>query len=233
MGEIYRLYTEVDYDATTKVTGSGQSQSWDAASLLGGGGSGDIKFTLANANGVYTKKAFTGITSNYCFYRYYQSHDDLSLPSNAKYSYTMSLLATGGFNSRLFVQNISGTVKMFHRMANDSGSNSDASVTLAGANNVLIEVRCFKASDNSTPDGYQELWVNGALVSTISSVLLYDRFNFYEVHIGPTQSNGATGDLYIGKLLITDDANPIGPIVLNTGRPYDLDQLTDLTTIRM
>ena len=87
MAEIYRLYTEADYDAITKVTGAGQAQAWDAASQLGGGGSGDIAITLnGSTNPVYAQCPLTGYASlTASSHRFYYNVDDLTIPSTNRF----------------------------------------------------------------------------------------------------------------------------------------------------
>ena len=73
VAEVYRLYTEADYDATTKTTASGASQAWDNTSSLGGL-AGDMSYTIAPTKRAYVSTTYPTINAgnaSVVSYRYY------------------------------------------------------------------------------------------------------------------------------------------------------------------
>ena len=100
-----------------------------------------------------------------------------------------------------------------------------------------FEVHVKKATTNVSSDAIFTYYVDtlAAPVVTHTGIDNYDNFaNIVIVKFGGVSDTGpidagTSGNIYIGKILIRNDANPIGPFAASS----DLDQLTDLTSIRM
>lgn len=223
MAEIYRLYTEADYDAATKITGTGQSQAWDNAYGIAGT-VGSIKFTSASPpSGVYAEVDYDEITSTAFSYRFHVDSSNITLPASGNFIYLCRAqhgnVSVPG-RSQLYLYNASGTLRLYQGLFNDSSSASYANYDISDALE-YIEVKVFKSSSAMVNDAYQQVWVNGVLRTTVSNVVLYNGFNYDSLRLGIwSQSGSNTGDLYLGRVLITDDATPIGPYVPGSPLTY-------------
>ena len=221
MSEAYRLYTEADYSATTKTTNAGASQAWDNASALGGI-AGDISFTIAPTKRAYVSKTYPTINAgnaSVVSYRYYFDVSGISIPSNLDYTY-LNRLNTSGFpgDSRLTFINISSVLNLGLYAYDDSGTLKSSFWPIVGTP-TWAEIKIYRSSNNATADGYQELYVDGVLRLTSDLHIIYDAFSYSTFYLGPWFENNATGTAKIGKFLITDDANPIGPLRSYRHRP--------------
>lgn len=214
MAEVYRLYTEADYDATTKTTASGASQAWDNASSLGGL-AGDISYTIAPTKRAYVSKTYPTIhagNASVVSYRYYFNVSGISIPSTLNYVY-LNRLNTSGFpgDSRLVLLNISSVLNLSLYAYSDSGALNQSFWPIVGTP-TWAEIKIHRSTDNATADGYQELYVDGVLRLTSSPQIIYDAFNYSTFYLGPWFENNATGTVKLGKFMITNDADPIGQI---------------------
>ena len=219
MAEIYRLYTEADYEATTKVTGVTQSQEWDETAHLAGI-SGDIKFTTAGSGSVYCWAPHNVPSNNYYQYSGYVNRASYEITQDNALALLHYGTSSGGtFRTGIYMRRSSGVNVLSHRIQQDSGNVQAVDLTLPSETfqyNVIVK----KSTNSSTADAYQEVYINGVLASIISNITVFNVFDFARVQIGPySVSSSNTGSIYIGKIRVTDTANPIGPIVSYRHRP--------------
>lgn len=218
MGEIYRLYTEAGYDATSKTTGSGQAQAWDATSRLGGGGSGDVKVTIVNQNPVFADSSVLDLSSApsvRC--RIYIDSSDMAFSSNALFTVAALRINSGSRVVGFCYSFSSGQHAILFQKTNDGGvSVANNSVNITQGEH-YIEILLTKASTSMSSDGSVTYFIDNVQVAQRTGMDLYDDFALInQFRIGAhndisSLDAGTSGDLFVGKIIIRDDANLIGP----------------------
>lgn len=219
MSEIYRLYTQSHYDATTKFTGTGQSQSWDTSVDMGGV-DGDMKFTLGGStqNANVTQAIVVGSGPSYIRLRYYINTASFGVTATTIAG--VIALRSGSTNYQSLMVYSPDGVDHWIGMSTTNNSGTFVSnkwVTGLSLGTHWVEYQIKKGSSNVATDAETTLWVDtlDAPKHTQGSFTFYDRFAAIDtVAAGTVYSAtvGLSGSLYLGKLLITNDSNPIGPI---------------------
>ena len=222
--ELYRLYTESDYNETTKTTQSGQAQAWDGLSKLGGL-FGDMNISLAGGttNTVFVTHSglYIGDSTSLAIRLYFDSADIeqsdgdvLGLLSLYDSAITLGFgLSQLGSQSRI----------MFAVAPDTGGLNLDYVNIDAGQH--YVDIVAFKSDTDSSNNGSVDYYVDGNLEAQRTSLDFYSTFSgLANIEVGPglTLSGpdvGTSGDVWIGKILITNDANPIGPFLSYRHRP--------------
>lgn len=226
VAEVYRLYTEANYNATTKSTGAGQAQVWDNTSALGGL-NGDVKVTIGSTTVVSASGTFSETGTNSCSIRQYFDFSSLTLPTN-KFMEFFNLFVTPGVLSRVFIRNISGSVYLWIHQHKDGGAFSVGNTYAIGslAPN-YFESTYVRASTDMSADGtVTHRTGNEGLLGTQSGIDNYDYLpQISKAVVGGGLQSGSidasiSGDFWLGKLLVTNDANPIGPIILGNPQLY-------------
>ena len=226
MSEIYRLYTEAHYNAATKFTGTGQAQVWDT-SLAMGSVAGDMKFTLGGStqNVNVTHAIVVGAGPSYIRLRYYINTASFGIAATTIAGVIGLRNGTTNYQS-LMVYSPDG-VDHWIGMAtnNDAGTFvSNKWVTGLALGTHWVEYQIKKGSSSVATDAEATLWVDtlDAPKQTQGGFTFYNRFEgINSVAAGTVYSatTGLSGSLYLGKLLITNDANPIGPFLSYRHRP--------------
>ena len=224
MSRIYQLYTQSDYDATTKVTGSGQSQAWDTSTSLGDAGVGSVKFTSAGTPPIYAGKTFTESGTNYLTYRVYYDFSNFTI-TDAFNSEFLDLYSSVDYLSRISMLRSGSSYLLRCGQYNDGRAASTfTNYAISNKGPDYLEVRMVRPATDSSSDG-TVTYVSGndGTLGTQTGLDNYDEFPLInQFNLGLGLLNGNTqgvGDAYIGKLLVTNDANPIGPFLSYRHRP--------------
>lgn len=227
MGEVYRLYTESDYDATMKNTGSGQTQGWDATSRLGGGGEGDVKIVITGTPIVYFFYTITAIGSNALRFRFYYDFSAFTFQSGTVTEVFVVYSSAVNYLTRAYVKRVGSQYYFRVGQYNDGrtlSSFTDFAISSTGPD----YLECYYVRPTSDMSGNGTVsYTTGVdgLIGTHTGIDNYDEFPLIqEVRFGAGLLSGSipvgnTGNLFFGKILIRNDANPIGPFLSYRHRP--------------
>lgn len=219
MGEVYRLYTEADYDATSKTTSSGQAQEWDITSQLGGGGGGDVKIVITNTSTVYFYKTITAIGSNALRFRFHYDFSAFTFQDGTNtevfdvYSSAVNYLTRGSIKRV-------GSQYYFKIGQYSDGRTSSSSIDFAISSTGPDYLECYyvRPTSDMSSDGTASYTTGvDGLIGSHTGIDNYDEFPLIDqVRFGAgllsgSIPEGSTGNLFFGKILIRNDANPIGP----------------------
>jgi len=96
----------------------------------------------------------------------------------------------------------------------DSNTAHDTSLYVITDEPHYIETKLVRASNESSGDGYWQLWIDGDLKQTVSDIDNYDRFtNFENLIFGATGIDaGTSGTIYLDELIVNDNGSEIGPV---------------------
>lgn len=221
MGEVYRLDTEAAYDATFKVTGSGHSQAWDSSSRLGGTGTGDVKFSVASTAQSYFSGSFTTTLKSALTFRVYYSLADATILDGTATEIGW-LYSTTSFLTRISIKRTGSSYFLRVGQYNDgrvSAVFTDYEISSKGPD--WLECSYVRPISNVSADGTVSYRTgNDGILGTQTGIDNYDEFaainriRFGAGHVMGLVPAGNTGDLYFGKIIVRDDADPIGPILL-------------------
>lgn len=157
----------------------------------------------------------------------------------------MRNLGSSGSASLFFAYRASGALRYGLYIYNNSGvTSTDAEVFGLPE---WFELRLVRASSVGASDGEGQVYAGGGDYAPLGELLLeatgvpnYTRFGQVFRHIAGmhnalAQSISIGGSIKFDEWTLRNDDTPIlfGVGLATSGRPYDLDQLTDLTTIRM
>lgn len=220
MAEVYRLYTESHYDATTKTIGAGQSAAFDAISALGGA-RGDVRVTLDTTSGVKLEKVFAQIGANVLRVRVYYDFSSLSFPENVNIEF-FSLFSSTSYLSRIGILLNSGVYYMRVGQYSDGRTSSSFNNYAAASRGPdYLEMYYIRPTSSISSNGSVQYSTGASgVIGTQTGIDNYDEFPaINKMWLGAGLVNGGVNDAfngtyYLGKLLITNDANPIGPILL-------------------
>lgn len=223
MPVIFRSETEADYDAMGKVTGAGQSQAWDGSRLLVKP-HGAFTITIVNTNTVQASAQFPVIGTSVTAFRYRVHYDWTELTMGIGESFHSCQIKT---DVSAPVSNIvprrdgAGVYNMLCQSYNDAGA-------IVGNTTIdypralrWFEVLVTRASTNVSSNGTFTYYVDtlDTPVATHTGIDNYDNFAKIDIikfggvsDTGPIDA-GTSGNIYIGKILIRNDAQPIGPFV--------------------
>ena len=218
MAEVYRLYTEAHYNNATKTTGAGQAQSWDTSRALGGL-AGDIKLTKASSQtqmAYVTSPTFSLIGETRLTARFYIDAADYTIPTGRDSTIFHPMSASTTDTAYLvYVANLSGSPYIRVTSFADGFTSSNFGYIALPSGPHYIDIVLNRATSDVAGDASIYAYVDGVLGYTRENYDFYDTFPLVDrvrFGISSANDNNILGDLYLGKLLITNDANPIGPI---------------------
>lgn len=228
---------ETVYNAATKVTGAGQSVAYDYASTLADQ-PGDVVFGMNNTNANYLNIPLS--LGGGSVIRSRQYIDPTALTFGADDQFNINYFRGTSFSNRthrLYIGNVSsvfGVAPLSYAEGSTLVTSLFIPITKAA---MLVESSFVRSSVFGAFDAVYTVWVNGTQIYQRTSFTNYDSFNLVNQSwfgLAAEGDAGTTGVLKIGKIKIINTDTLIGPYsVPGSGRPYDLDQLLDLTTIRM
>ena len=227
MSEVYRLYNEPDYNATTKTTGAGQAQEWDAAKSIGGL-NGYIKNTIVTTIPVFATATHAEINSNFMTIQVYYDFSQLTYPNNISLE-CINVYSTTGFLSRFGFQKNGSQYQWRMGQYKDARAGSVfTAYNVSGPGPDYLEMLYSRPSTHTSLDGTVH-YATGLAgdIGTPTGLDNYDEFPlFSKIAVGGgllagSINAGFTGDFWIGKVIVTNDDTPIGPYVLHNRQVFN------------
>lgn len=213
---------ETAYNAVTKVTGAGQSVAYSYASALAGQ-PGDVVFGVSNANTNYLNVALS--LGGGSVIRSRQYIDPSSMVFGADDQFNIIYFRGTSFPNhthRLYIGNSSSVFGILP-LSYAEGSTSVMSLFIPVTKAVmLIESAFVRSSVFGANDAVYTVWVNGTQVYQRTSFTNYNSFNLInQVRIGLVADGdaGTSGSFSVGKILIQNTNDLIGPYVVPGGVP--------------
>ena len=225
MSNIYEVQTEAQYNGTAKTTVAGLAQSWDDTSALGGL-AGDVKIVLpgGSTGAAYFGNSITalGASTQYLNMRMYVLPSGLTMSNGDQFNMMYCRRASPA--TFLFFLGLRRTDPGYSLVAyeyHDSGL-FDNHVMAIPDTETYAEISVQKASTAMSGDGVFTARINGSIEYQNTSASIYTNLETVNQvlfgNIGGLDTT-TSGDFFIGKILITDDANPIGPFRSYRHRP--------------
>ena len=246
MAELFHHSFESDLSEVAGFSATNGTVGQSSGAALNATAGGVLFTRSANSPNLYLYDNFSLTTQTTIRTAWYTDLSALTIGTDNHDTTLMRVFVVGvQITALVVVRRVSGSLKFRLYLYNDS--NVSTIVTVDYGLPLWLELRVNKASGVGVPDASAQLYAGGGdfaalgeQIAEATGVSLFTRFAQQSralpgMHDAFVNSSSVGGSLKFDEWIMRNDDTPIlfGVSAETSGRPYDLDQLLDLTTIRM